>query len=135
MLSVGDVATAAAQLGMYMVTVVLALAIHLYFTLSLLYFAFTRKNPLVFFKGMLQAWITALATSSRSVGSRTLDQPPTFMKLSTFRPLYVGPVPLAGHTGSDEYMCIKSLHALKQHGPFVAFNFYCKIMLYGINYT
>ena len=24
---------------------------------------------------------------------------------------------------------------LKRHGPFVAFNFYCKIMLYGINYT
>ena len=25
--------------------------------------------------------------------------------------------------------------ALKRHGPFVAFYFYCKIMLYGINYT
>ena len=24
---------------------------------------------------------------------------------------------------------------LKRHGPFVAFYFYCKIMLYGINYT
>ena len=24
---------------------------------------------------------------------------------------------------------------LKRHGPFVAFNIYCKIMLYGINYT
>ena len=27
------------------------------------------------------------------------------------------------------------LSSLKRHGPFVAFYFYCKIMLYGINYT
>ena len=25
--------------------------------------------------------------------------------------------------------------SLKRHGPFVAFHFYCKIMLYGISYT
>ena len=33
------------------------------------------------------------------------------------------------------YTLLLSLLVLKRHGPFVAFNFYCKIMLYGINYT
>ena len=52
------------QLGMYMVTVIIGLIIHLG-CLMLIYFAITRKNPLVYFKGMLQAWLMAIATSSR----------------------------------------------------------------------
>ena len=52
------------QLGLYMVTVLVGLVIHTGCLMSL-YFVFTRNNPLVFFRGMLQAWLTALATSSR----------------------------------------------------------------------
>lgn len=52
-----------AQLGLYMVTVLVGLVIHTG-CLMTIYFAFTRNNPLVFFQGMLQAWLTALATSS-----------------------------------------------------------------------
>uniref|UniRef100_UPI00358F52A7 excitatory amino acid transporter 2-like n=1 Tax=Myxine glutinosa TaxID=7769 RepID=UPI00358F52A7 len=54
----------AQQLGLYMVTVIIGLIIHGAIFLPLLYFAFTRKNPYVFFLGMFQAWVTALGTAS-----------------------------------------------------------------------
>ena len=60
-----DLAVTAQQLGLYMVTVISGLIIHFFTTLCILYFVFTRKNPAVFFKGMLQAWVTALGTASR----------------------------------------------------------------------
>jgi len=51
-------------LGLYMLTVITGLIIHAVITLPAIYFAVTRKNPLTFFKGMLQAWVTALGTAS-----------------------------------------------------------------------
>ncbi|XP_038049201.1 excitatory amino acid transporter 2-like [Patiria miniata] len=51
------------QLGMYMVTVIVGLIIH-FGCLMGIYFAITRKNPFLFFKNMLQAWLMAIATSS-----------------------------------------------------------------------
>ena len=64
-LSLENLAKTAEQLGMYMITVITGLIIHAVGTLSLMYFVITRKNPFKFFKGMLQAWITALGTASR----------------------------------------------------------------------
>jgi len=66
-MSLPDLAKTAEQLGMYMVTVITGLIIHALGTLCMLYLVITRKNPAVFFKGMLQAWITALGTASRYV--------------------------------------------------------------------
>lgn len=63
-MSIKDLALMAQQLGMYMLTVITGLLIHACITLPLIYFLITRKNPLTFFKGMLQAWITALGTAS-----------------------------------------------------------------------
>jgi solute carrier family 1 (high affinity glutamate transporter) protein 2 len=59
-----DLVITAQQLGLYMVTVISGLVIHTFCTLCVLYFVITRKNPALFFKGMLQAWITALGTAS-----------------------------------------------------------------------
>ena len=63
-LAIGDMYTVAQQLGLYMLTVIAGLLIHACLTLPLIYFAVTRKNPLTFFRGMLQAWVTALGTAS-----------------------------------------------------------------------
>jgi solute carrier family 1 (high affinity glutamate transporter) protein 2 len=63
-LAIGDMYTVAQQLGLYMLTVIAGLMIHACLTLPLIYFVVTRKNPLTFFRGMLQAWVTALGTAS-----------------------------------------------------------------------
>ncbi|XP_013775022.1 excitatory amino acid transporter-like isoform X2 [Limulus polyphemus] len=63
-MSIKDLALTAQQLGLYMLTVIIGLAIHAVITLPTIFFVFTRKNPLTFFRGMLQAWITALGTAS-----------------------------------------------------------------------
>ena len=64
-MSIENLATTAEQLGLYMLTVIVGLIIHSVGTLSLIFFLITRQNPAKFFKGILHAWITALATSSR----------------------------------------------------------------------
>lgn len=53
------------KLGFYAVTVVCGLLVHGLFILPLLYFFITKKNPIVFIRGVLQALLIALATSSR----------------------------------------------------------------------
>lgn len=60
-----DITQMGSQLAMYTVTVMTGLAIHAIVVLPTLYFLVTRKNPLVFIGGLLQALITALGTSSR----------------------------------------------------------------------
>lgn len=64
-MSIADLALTAQQLGLYMLTVIIGLLIHGVITLPVIYFAITRKNPWTFFRGMLQAWVTALGTASR----------------------------------------------------------------------
>lgn len=63
-MEIADLAKTAQQLGLYMVTVIAGLAVHALITLPLLYFLFTRRNPLTFIRGLLQAWVTALGTAS-----------------------------------------------------------------------
>jgi solute carrier family 1 (high affinity glutamate transporter) protein 2 len=63
-LDIKDMYSVAQQLGLYMLTVITGLVIHAVITLPLIYWSVTRKNPLTFFRGMLQAWVTALGTAS-----------------------------------------------------------------------
>lgn len=65
LMEIDDLGNTAQQLGMYMVTVVVGLIIHGVITLPAIYFVVTRKNPATYFRGMLQAWVTALGTASR----------------------------------------------------------------------
>lgn len=64
-MSIANLAATAQTLALYMVTVILGLLIHGVITLPAIYWILTRQNPGVFFKGMLQAWVTALGTASR----------------------------------------------------------------------
>ncbi len=64
-LSIENLIQTASQLGLYMVTVVTGLFIHCAVTLPLIYLAVTHKNPFTYFQGIMQAWVTALATASR----------------------------------------------------------------------
>lgn len=56
----------AEKLGMYFITVLLGLFVHGIILLPLFYFLFTRKNPFSYIRGLLQALVIALATSSSS---------------------------------------------------------------------
>ncbi|XP_019060971.1 excitatory amino acid transporter 5 isoform X2 [Fukomys damarensis] len=59
------------KLGSYAITVVCGLVIHGLFILPLLYFFITKKNPIVFIRGVLQALLIALATSSSACWKTT----------------------------------------------------------------
>uniref|UniRef100_A0AC35FC89 Amino acid transporter n=1 Tax=Panagrolaimus sp. PS1159 TaxID=55785 RepID=A0AC35FC89_9BILA len=52
------------SLSIFMGTVILGLFLHLFVTISIIYFIASRKNPLKFLKGLIQAAINALGTSS-----------------------------------------------------------------------
>uniref|UniRef100_H3A4V9 Amino acid transporter n=1 Tax=Latimeria chalumnae TaxID=7897 RepID=H3A4V9_LATCH len=54
------------KLGFYVITVVCGLVVHGLFILPMAYFFITKKNPIVYIRGILQALVIALATSSSS---------------------------------------------------------------------
>lgn len=60
-----DPTTVFIQLGYYMLTVLVGLAVHGCVVLPLVYFVATRKNPLMFIYGMIKALLTAWGTASR----------------------------------------------------------------------
>ncbi|TNN78284.1 Excitatory amino acid transporter 5 [Liparis tanakae] len=65
-LDMHDPAHLGEKLGMYFITVLSGLFVHGLILLPLFYYFFTRKNPFPFIRGLLQALVIALATSSSS---------------------------------------------------------------------
>jgi DAACS family dicarboxylate/amino acid:cation (Na+ or H+) symporter len=54
------------QVGKYMLTIAIGLSIHYLLVLPVLFFAFTRLNPLDHYRAMAPAMVTAFSTSSSS---------------------------------------------------------------------
>lgn len=64
-LDMHDPAHLGEKLGMYFLTVLAGLFVHGLILLPSFFYFFTRKNPFPFIRGLLQALVIALATSSR----------------------------------------------------------------------
>ncbi|XP_061634055.1 solute carrier family 1 member 7b isoform X2 [Phyllopteryx taeniolatus] len=65
-LEMSDPSAMGKKLGFYAVTVVFGLVLHGLFILPSMYFFITKKSPIVYIRGILQALLIALATSSSS---------------------------------------------------------------------
>lgn len=65
-LSVDDFGLLMQKVGLYTLTVISGLALHLILILPLIYFALTQKNPFVFMANMLSAMTMAFGTASSS---------------------------------------------------------------------
>ncbi|XP_072314368.1 excitatory amino acid transporter 5-like [Eucyclogobius newberryi] len=65
-LDMHDPAHLGEKLGMYFITVLAGLFVHGLILLPMFFYFFTRKNPFAYIRGLLQALVIALATSSSS---------------------------------------------------------------------
>ncbi|XP_034743299.1 excitatory amino acid transporter 5-like [Etheostoma cragini] len=66
-LEMDDPSAMGKKLGFYAITVVMGLVLHGLFILPAMYFFITKKSPIVYIRGILQALLISLATSSRNV--------------------------------------------------------------------
>lgn len=64
LLNLDDLSNAVTVLFFYVITVLVGFTIHTIFTMPLLYFFLTQKNPIIIMRGMVQALVTAFGTAS-----------------------------------------------------------------------
>lgn len=62
--AVADIALVMSQLGMFILTAVAGVFLYQFVVLQLIYLLIVRANPLRFWLGLAQAWVTAWATAS-----------------------------------------------------------------------
>lgn len=62
--AVADIAVVMSQLGMFILTAVSGVFLYQFVILQLIYLLIVRANPLRFWFGLAQAWVTAWATAS-----------------------------------------------------------------------
>ncbi|KHJ90254.1 transporter, dicarboxylate/amino acid:cation Na+/H+ symporter family protein [Oesophagostomum dentatum] len=88
MLEVEDLIATARTLGMFILTVIIGLLVQCFGTLPLIYFIGTRQNPYPFLRGLGQAIVTALGTSSSAASLpatfRCLDELGVDSRVSKF---------------------------------------------------
>ncbi|VDD80579.1 unnamed protein product [Mesocestoides corti] len=65
-IAIDDLMSTVTGLGLYMLTVISGLFIHLFLTLMLMYFIICRKNPFTYIHGLFQAFFMAIGTGSSS---------------------------------------------------------------------
>ncbi|KAM7536912.1 hypothetical protein Aperf_G00000081081 [Anoplocephala perfoliata] len=65
-IAIQDLLITVKGLGLYMLTIISGLFVHLFLTLMLMYFIICRKNPLVYLQGLFPAVFMALGTASSS---------------------------------------------------------------------
>ncbi|KAK4309562.1 hypothetical protein Pmani_018825 [Petrolisthes manimaculis] len=63
-LSVDKLGTVMSNLGLFIVTVVVGVLMYQWIIQNLLYFLFTRRNPINFYFNLLEPWVTSFATAS-----------------------------------------------------------------------
>ena len=63
-LSTEDLGSVTAQLGMFALTIVVGVLLYQFVILQVAYVVILRKNPVLFYRGLLQAGFAAFVTSS-----------------------------------------------------------------------
>ncbi|XP_028830945.1 excitatory amino acid transporter 5-like isoform X1 [Denticeps clupeoides] len=96
-LDMHDPAILAEKLGMYFITVLSGLFVHGVILLPLFFFVLTGKNPFSFIRGLLQALVIALATSSRYDNTSIRHQVTEIIRNWLFKSIYRNP----NHFGSS----------------------------------
>lgn len=61
-----DLSSMAGELCLYCLTIVLGLTLHGFIIMPLIFYSFTKRSPIGFFYGMIEALVASLATSSSS---------------------------------------------------------------------
>ena len=102
-LEMDDPSAMGKKLGFYAITVVMGLILHGLFILPAMYFFITKKSPIVYIRGILQALLISLATSSR--WRPQLPQVSPLFRLSP-PPPPTHPTPtLTGHLRAHSFSC------------------------------
>ncbi|NQY43637.1 MAG: dicarboxylate/amino acid:cation symporter, partial [Legionellales bacterium] len=110
-------------LFVFFITVILALSIHIFVTLSILLRVFARVNPISHFKAMIPALVTAFSTSSSSATlPMTMECVEKNANVSTKTASFVLPLGATiNMDGTALYECVVAIFLMQLYGLDVSF--------------